>query len=533
MNRRHLLLFVAALCVMGLTAEAQNSAVPDALVTTHHQVIVGGKSLKYTATAGRLPIANSVADEPHGYMFFVAYTLDRAPGEPIRPLTFVWNGGPGSPATQVELMGFGPRRFKMADTYPASAPLSVATGVEDNQETWLDFTDLVFVDPIGTGYSRPAKPEYTAEFFNTVGDAESVAEFIRVYRQRFDAFNGPLFLAGESYGTTRAQWVAEALERRRTKVSGVALISGGVVLGQTPPAAMWAALMVPRFTATAYYHKKLPPDLQSGTLDQALEAANHWSRTDYASALEHRDDLAKEQRDAIITQLIRFTGVKPNLIDAKSLTISGTEFTDRLLEDQGLDLGRYDSRMTARRDVMKMPWTPTIDPSLTPVLDLMQGTSPSMIRYLRSELKYKTDQSYLGPFGGAYPAPTAPNGDWMSTNWARGGNQPTGVPAYEGAPGGGRRGGTGDGGTPSIPLIPPLRKAMELNPSMDVVVMTGMYDSIGCERTEYSVSLIDPPFRDRVKAACYVGGHMMYSDKVARQHVKKDMAELVREGSGP
>jgi carboxypeptidase C (cathepsin A) len=532
MIRWSLVLIAVVLCVAVAPMEAQNLVVPDGLVTTHHQVVVDGKTLKYTATAGRLPIINAVADETHGYMFFVAYTLDRAPSDPARPLTFVWNGGPGSSASQVQLMGFGPRRLKMGASYPTSAPLSVKTDLEDNQETWLDFTDLVFVDPIGTGYSRLTKPEYTAEFFNTVGDAESVAEFIRVYRQRFDAFNAPLFLAGESYGTTRAQWVAEALERRRTTVAGVALISGEVSLGQKPPPAMWAALLVSRFTATAYYHQKLPADLQSGTLEQALKAANSWARTEYASALDHPENITKEQRDTIIAQLVRFSGVKPKVVDPRTLMISGSEFTDRLLEDQGLDLGRYDSRMTARRDVAKIPWTPTIDPSLSPVIDLMQGTSPSMIRYLRSDLKYKTDQAYLGPFGGAYPAPTIPNGDWMSTNWARGGNQPAGVPAYEAAPGGGRRGGTSDGQPASIPLIPPLRKAMELNPSMHVLVLTGLYDSIGCERTAYSFSLIDPPFRDRVKAACYVGGHMMYSDKEARQHMKHDMAELVREGSG-
>jgi carboxypeptidase C (cathepsin A) len=252
-------------------------------------------------------------------------------------------------------MGFGPRRLKSGDTYPTSAPLSVHTTLEDNQETWFDFTDLVFVDPIGTGYSRPTKPEYASEFFNTVGDAESVAELIREYRTQFDAFDAPLFLAGESYGVTRAQWVAEALERRRTPVAGVVLISGGISLGQDVPRMMSSALVVPRYAATAYYHKRLPADLQSGTLQDALRKATEWARNSYAPALARRDSLTPEQREAIITQLVRFSGVKPNLVDPKTLMIPGSDFTDRLLEDQGLDLGRYDSRMTARRNVATTP----------------------------------------------------------------------------------------------------------------------------------------------------------------------------------
>jgi len=518
------LLSAAVLCAVAVSARAQCTV--DDLVTTHHQIVVGGKTLSYTATAGHLPILNNDAGEARGYMFFVAYTLDRAPGQPVRPLTFVWNGGPGSSASEVHLMGFGPRRLKMGDTYPASVPLSAQTGFEDNQETWLDFSDLVFVDPIGTGYSRPTRAEYGAEFYNTVGDAESVAEFIRVYRLRFDAFDAPVFLAGESYGTIRAHWVAEALERRRTLVAGIALISGFIHLGQKVPPAMATALELPRFTTTAYYHKKLPRDLQSGTLQDAVEKANRWARTEYAPALERRESLnplTPTERESVIAQLARFAGVKPSLVDPKTLAIFVSDFTDRLLQDQGRDLGRYDARMTAPRDVTKIPWTTTVDPSLSPVMDVMQGTSPSLLRYWRSELQYKSDLAYRGPFGGAYPAPTVPNGDWMAMHWSQD-KEPDGVPAYAPAPG---------EPTASIPLVPPLRRAMELNPSMRVLVLTGMYDNavpeIGCDLAAYTISLVDPQLRERVATRCYVGGHMMYTDKVARQEIRRDVAKLVRE----
>ncbi len=411
----------------------------------------------------------------------------------------------------------------MGDTYPTSEPPSTDTSLEDNQETWLDFTDLVFVDPIGTGYSRPTKPEYGPEFYNTVGDAESVAEFIRVYRQRFDRFDSPLFLVGESYGTTRAAWVAATLERRRTRVSGIALISGSVELDQKLSPVMETALLVPRFTTTAYYYKKLPPDLQTGTLQAALEKANQWARSAYVSALERLDSvnaLTSAEREAIVAQLARFAGVKQSLVNPNTLTIPGFTFTDRFLQDEGLDLGRYDTRMSSHRDVLKIPWTPTVDASLSQVLDVMQGTSLPLNRYFRSDLQYRSDLLYRGPFGGSYPAPSIPNGDWMAVSWAHDG-MPKGVPAYESLPGGG----------PEIPLITPLHRAMELNPSLRVVVMTGMYDhaepGIGCDLAVYSVSQVDTALRDRITPRCYTGGHMMYFDKASRQQMKRDMAGMV------
>jgi carboxypeptidase C (cathepsin A) len=488
---------------------------------------VDGKTLKYIATAGRLPIINNAAGEPHAYMFFVAYTLDRAPTSTVRPLTFVWNGGPGSSASQLHLMGFGPRRVKTSDTYPTSAPLSVNTALEDNQQTWLEFTDLVFVDPIGTGYSRPTKPEYEKEFFNTVGDAESVEEFIREYRQRANSFKAPLFLAGESYGTVRAEWVAEALERRRTPVAGVVLISGQMDLGQKLSADVSAAMMVPWFTATAYYHKKLPAELQSGTQADAVQEATHWAMSNYAPALTRLDSLTLAQRDTIIEQLVHFSGVDPRVVDFKTLTLSAADFTDHLLQDRGLDLGRYDSRMVAPRNVVTRPWSTTVDPSLRPVLDMMQGTSPTLLEYLRSDLQYKTDLVYAGPFGGAYPAPATPNGDWMGDHWGQG--TPAGVPAYDAIFGSAKSG--------SIPLVPPLRRAMEINPSMRVLVMRGMYDSGGCATeprldqagASYSLSQVDSAFRARVEFKCYVGGHMMYTDKQARQEIQRDVRELVQQ----
>ena len=513
----------AMLALAAGMARAQAAPEPPPVVT-HHQITVGGRTLKYAAIAGRLPIVHNDAGEPHAYMFFIAYRLEGASGP--RPLTFLWNGGPGSSASQVHLLGFGPKRLDLgSDTYPTMKPLDAATPIVDNAETWLDFTDLVFVDPIGTGYSRPTKPEYGAEFYNTVGDAEAVAEFIRVYRMRYDAFNAPVYLAGESYGTVRASWVAEALERRNTRVSGVALISGYIRVGQHAPPVMETALQVPTFARTAYYHKKLPAALQSLSAADAVARADTWARTEYALGLERRESvkpLTPAERDTIVARLAYFTGVKPSHIDAKSLTLSEPVFTEHLLEDQGLDVGRYDARMTAKRDVSKIPWTTLVDPSLAAVIDVMQGTSPPMLRYFRNDLEYKSDLVYRGPFGGAYPAPAEPNGDWMGDLWK--GPPPAGVPAYSPSLD------DADAGRPSMPpLIPPLQRAMQEDSAMRIFVANGAYDTLTtCDETGYLVSIIDAPLKERVTFKCYIGGHMMYTDKLARQELKRDMERLVR-----
>jgi surfactin synthase thioesterase subunit len=215
----------------------------------------------------------------------------------------------------------------------------------DNDATWLDFADLVFVDPVGTGFSRPTKPEYAAEFLNTLGDLASTAEFIRLYLTRFDLLNTPVFLAGESYGTWRASGAAEALEKKGVRVAGVILISGGVQMGKVSPDAIRTALFVASRTATAFYHKKLAPELlrdEKATLDEARK----WAMTEYAPAWDRRDSLSDADREKTAMQLARYTGVDPSAIDRKTLMMSSPQFTSTLLRDRNLTLGRYDMRIT-------------------------------------------------------------------------------------------------------------------------------------------------------------------------------------------
>ena len=308
------------------------SAQDDPISTTEHQITLDGHSLKYTARAGRLPIRDSETGELRGSFFFVAYTVDSA--KP-RPLTFAWNGGPGSPSWYVHLIGFGPRHIKGEDD-PVNPPESESE-LEDNQGTWLDQTDLVFVDPVGTGFSRAMKADFEPDFYSVRGDIAEVTEFVRVYRQRFDAWNQPLFLAGESYGTWRASGVAEALERSGVKVSGVVLISGGIQVGNVGADEMKTALFVPRFTAAAAFHRKLAPDLQSD-LRAALEKAEAWAKNEYGPALERRDKLSLDERVAILKQLAHFSGLNPAVVDRDQfdLTLRSSEFCVELMRDQKL-----------------------------------------------------------------------------------------------------------------------------------------------------------------------------------------------------
>src|SRR6185503_14505242 len=249
----------------------------------------------------------------------------------------------------------------------------------------------------------PVKPEYASEFYEAIGDIESVTEVIRLYRLRFDAMLAPLFIVGHSYGTTRAMGVADALERRGIHLAGVALLSGGFAVGQPALSPeLTTALGVPGMTAAAFYHKKLAPDLQAN-LQSTLEKAEAWAQSEYAPALAKRDELSEAERGTVINGLARFTALRPAAIDAKTLTVTRDQYKTQLFGDEHRIFGNYDARMTR-------PWNPSEvgydilnDPSFRPVVPLVQGTSAILNRYLRSDLQFASDLIYQGPLGGGYP----------------------------------------------------------------------------------------------------------------------------------
>src|SRR5215471_10053318 len=415
------LVFVGVAFIQSGLAIAQSTP-EDQIVVTKHQITVADRVLKYSARAGRLPILNNETGEVHRKLFFTAYTLDATVSAKPRPLTFLWNGGPGSSSSLVHLLGFGPRRLQADGT------------AVDNQGTWLEQTDLVFVDPVGTGYSRPTKTEYGPEFYQTRGDAESVAEFIRVYRNRFEAWDAPIFLAGESYGVIRAAGVADVLQRRGISVSGVVLMGLQLPVGQLSNDQR-TALSLPHYTAAAFANRRLEPALQSD-LQSTLRQAEEWAQTSYVAALARKDQLDESGRQAVVAQLSRFTGLEAKAIDAKTLTIPMEAFTKQLLADRNQVVGRYDSRLVGPIDPKEQIYDPTKDPSLKDIINDI-----GVIRYFRNELQYRSDLKYQGPFGGGYPPPTSFRGDWMSVRWNR--------PAAETAAGNSNRPGPASSPSPS------------------------------------------------------------------------------------
>ncbi|HLT90093.1 MAG TPA: hypothetical protein VKZ85_04040 [Woeseiaceae bacterium] len=523
-------MIAALVLAAGSALAAGDTTPPDAFVVTEHEVDLGDRKLRYTARAGMLPLYENDTGELMARMFIIAYVAEPGRGEPPRPVTFLWNGGPGASSSQVHLVGFGPKGLDTPETYPEWFE-NPPTRIVDRETTWLADSDLVFVDPVGTGYSRATSEEYRDILYTTWGDIEAVAEMIRLYRTRFDAWDQPIFLAGESYGTTRAMGVADTLERRHTGIAGVILISGSYDTGQQVPAALRTALKVPMYAAAAHYHGRLPPDLQALSGDEAVAAAEAWARREYAPALERLETLTAEEREAVRAGLERHTGVSRQFVDADSLALEGSTFADRLLDDQDLELGRYDYRMTFPRRDLGRPWVPTRDPSLAPMRGLM-STFPPAIRYIRNTLGYKSDLYYQGPFGlGFHPRPlenVLPDEaghwggiytDWMAARWNRGAAM---------------RGGdeeAAEGQAAKKPETPPLRRAMEMNPRLLVWNVKGLYDG-SCAALDEAVARTPAHLRGRVRNSCYRGGHMLYTEAAVRRELKRDFAQFVRDALG-
>ncbi|MDX1393994.1 MAG: peptidase S10 [Gemmatimonadota bacterium] len=484
---------------IGLAPPAVGQNSTDGIVETRHSVEVRGEALEYTAHAGVLPIRVNATGEPHGHVFFVAYTVDPPPGAPPRPLTFLWNGGPGANSTLVHLDGFGPKRLD-----PSGPGEDGRLAVIDNETTWLDATDLVFVDPIGTGYSRPTRVDYESEFYATKGDIASVAEFIRVFLTRFDAWDAPLVVGGESYGAWRAGGVAEALERAGISVAGVILISGGIPFGPVVSDEMRAASFVPTRTAAAHHHGRLAPEL-GPDLDGAMRAAEEWAMRDYGPALADPTRLSAGKRAEIAGQLSRFTGLPAGEIDDETLVVRRQQFAERLLAEEGVVLGRFDTRVT------------------TPVSGAPESAggrrARAIRRYLRFDLGFETDLAYQGLETGYTPAtdggPTPIGARWSYDHdravAAMSGEEPEGPLrrlVYEGPPGG---------------SDPWLARAMDLNPEIRVFVAAGIFDSLNsCTFNEYLVTRLEPRRAANVTLGCYVGGHMMYEDEETRPILERD-----------
>jgi carboxypeptidase C (cathepsin A) len=471
-------------------AQGARSDSTEAPVVTHHQITVAGKPLAYTVTTGKLPLKNELG-ETEAEIFFMAYTLDGVASPASRPMMFSFNGGPGSASVWLHLGALGPKRVKMrADGAMPSPPYQLV----DNPFTWLDQTDLCFIDPVGTGYSRASKPELGKKFWGVQGDLESVGEFIRLYLTRYQRWTSPLFLVGESYGTTRAAGMSGYLvERSGIAFNGILLVSSilnfetaDFTRGNELP----YTLYLPTYTATAWYHKKLPADLQSRDLGATLDEVKQWATGDYARALAMGDQLTGEQRTATLDRLARYTGLDRGYLDLADLRVDIQHFCKQLLRSERRTVGRLDSRFKGIDDSATGE-TPEFDPSMAAI---RPPYTAMFNQYVRGELNYKSDLVYYILGGGIGPW------DW----------------------------GSGRGGFPDVSGS--LRAAFSKNPDMKLFVASGHYDlATPFFATDYTLAHLglEAAERARVTTREYEAGHMMYIDEQELAKLKRDVAAFV------
>jgi carboxypeptidase C (cathepsin A) len=472
-------------------AEKKDEKPEEPPVVTHHEAHIGGKILKYTVTTGLMPLKDEKG-EVEGRIFFMAYVADRTGGPETRPLTFSFNGGPGSASVWLHMGALGPKRVKMReDGMMPSPPYTLV----DNDSTWLDQTDLVFIDPVGTGYSRAAKPELGAKFWGLQQDLESVGEFIRLYLSRYERWSSPLFMVGESYGTTRAAGLSEYLvDRDGIAFNGIILISSILNFGTARFGKgndLPYALFLPTYTATAWYHKKLPPDLQSQPLAKVLEEVKAWAGKDYPAALSKGDRLTADERKEAVDRVARYTGLPRDYVDQADFRIEIQHFCRELLRDQRRTVGRLDTRFVGI-DENGIEATPDYDPSLAAIRPPYTATFND---YVRRTLGYSSDLQYYILGGGI--------GRW---DWGPAG--PSGADVSEA-----------------------LRKAFSRNPDMRLFVAKGYYDlATPFFATEYTLSHmgLDASQRSRVTTGEYEAGHMMYISEKELQKLKADVSAFIK-----
>ncbi len=457
-------------------------------VVTHHQITVGGKLLRYTATAGRMPIKDE-AGTIEAEMFYVAYTLDGA--EPnTRPVTFAFNGGPGSSSIWLHMGALGPRKVVMQpEGWMPASPYRL----EDNANSPLDRTDLVLVDAVGTGWSRPADTNRGKKFWSVKGDIASFGEFIRMYITRNERWSSPLYLFGESYGTTRSAGLSNYLQEHGISLNGIVLLSS-ILRFNTVETTVGNdeayALTLPTYTMIAWYHKKLPQDLMQDR-DKTRAEVEKWVMSDYLPALQKGDTLSTQERSTIIDQISRYTGLSKADVDQANLRIDVRQFTHRLLADQKLRVGRLDGRYTGP-DPNGYLETPFYDPSSsasTPPFTSVYND------YIRRELGYKTDMPYNVMSREA-------NQNW---DWGKG---------IEGMP---------DTATE-------LRAAMVKDPFLEILVMEGFYDlATPYFASTYTMNHMDlgDPYHGNISYATYDAGHMVYMRQADLQKLKRDTVNFI------
>lgn len=459
----------------------------DRIVVTEHESSIGGRPVRYRASAGTLRLLDD-AGKPRADIFCIAY--ERLPVDPKRPVAFVFNGGPGSSSVWLHLGACGPKRIALDDHGMVLPPPG---RLVPNEESWLDVMDLVFIDPVGTGYSRAAEGQKPEQFWGVEQDASAVSDFVRVWLTRNDRWLSPKFLVGESYGTTRAARMSDLLlDRHGIALNGMVLVSMVLdfnTLRTTPTNDVPYPLYLPTYTAAAWFHGRLPEDLQRRPLPEVIAASERFAMEEYLPALAVGDRLDAPRRAKLASALARWTGLEPSFIDRCDLRVAPGEFRKQLLIARGEVIGRFDARVTGADPDARSPGT-SLDPSYTAYLALYTAT---MQDYVRRSLGFQSPLFYevMGRVGG-----------WDFS--------PGGAPLDVGAN---------------------LRSSMIKNPHLRVMVCSGYYDLATPHfAADITLSRLDlpPSLRGQVWTRYYEGGHMMYHVPSVRGQLKRDLEQFVR-----
>ena len=479
-------------------ADGKIASVPppaDVISQTRHTAIIGGRTINYTATAGRIVLKaedEKEGEKPKAAIFFVAYTLDRPEGvsegehAARRPITFAFNGGPGSSSVWLHLGVLGPRRVVLEQDGRALPP---PYRLVNNEFSLIDQSDLVFIDPVTTGFSRAVPGEKDKQFHGFKPDIESVGDFIRLYVSRYHRWGSPRYLIGESYGTTRAAGLAGYLqERHGFYLNGIMLISvvlNFMTLDFTPGNDLPYILFLPTYAATAWYHQRLEPKLQVD-LGRTLAEVEAFALGEYATALMQGDALPLDRQTEIAAKLSRYTGLPAAYIEATNLRINIHRFVKELLRGRRRTVGRLDSRFTGLdRDAAGEMHE--FDPSYAVIQGPYSGTFND---YIRRELQFDSDLPYEILSERVHP-------------WTFEENQNSYVNVGE-----------------------TLRKAMSMNPHLRVFVANGYYDlATPYMATRYTLNHLDldESLRDNIRMKHYEAGHMMYVHDPSLAQLKADL----------
>lgn len=484
--------------------DSQKSPEPkDRLVTTHHEAHIGGRRIRYTATAGMVVLREEVTgkgDEegrskghvPKAEVFVTAYTRDDIENPAARPITFAFNGGPGSSSVWLHLGVLGPRRVELDDDGAAKpAPYRIV----DNDCSLLDVTDLVFIDPVSTGYSRAALGEKAGEYHGFKADLESVGEVIRLWLSRSGRWLSPKYLAGESYGTTRAAGLAGYLQTRHgVYLNGLMLISSVLDFStllfdngnDLPP-----LLFLPSFAATAWYHRQLEPDLQEKPLTDFLAEVEAFTLGRYASALLRGAGLAEDEHAEVARLVARYTGLPVAVVEQNNLRLRMARFCKELLRGSRRTVGRLDSRFTSTdRDAGGESFE--FDPSYAEI----QGPYTAALNdYVRRDLQFESDLPY----------------EIIADLYRRWNYQ--------------------DFQNRYVSVADTLRQAVSMNPALRVHVASGYYDlATPYFATEYTLShlALEKELRDNISKSYYEAGHMMYVQRESLQKLRNELVAFVR-----